>query len=78
MFLTVTPTVPSAADAGHTDVSLWYLLAGYRAMPVTLDPREFSGGRWWSAGQIEAAGPGRLDPHLGRFLAKLRSPGLAE
>jgi hypothetical protein len=47
-------------------------------MPVTLDPREFSGGRWWSAGQIEAAGPGRLDPHLGRFLAKLRSPGLAE
>lgn len=61
VFLTVTPTVPSAADAGHTDVSLWYLLAGHRALPVTLDPREFSGGRWWStrtwAGSWPSSGP---------------------
>jgi 8-oxo-dGTP diphosphatase len=75
VFLTVTRTVPSATDAGHTDVSLWYLLAGNPELTITLDPREFSGGRWWSAAQIEAAGPGRFDPHLGRFLAKVSSLG---
>ena len=26
----------------HTDVSLWYLLAGSPALPIALDPREFA------------------------------------
>lgn len=111
VFITVTRTVASAADAGHTDVSLWYVLAGHRELPVTLDPREFSGGRWWSAEEVEAAqaaaarpgavrveaawaeaggaepggaeaggaeagGPDRFDPHMSRFLAKVRLLGL--
>jgi 8-oxo-dGTP diphosphatase len=42
MFVTVTRT---RAPDSHTDVSLWYLLAGYPGMPLLLDPREFAGGR---------------------------------
>jgi len=56
----------------HTDVSLWYLLAGSPALPIALDPREFAGGRWWTGPQIEAANPALLDPNMGRFLAKVR------
>lgn len=69
-FVTVTPT--QGRDP-HTDVSLWYLLAGHPAMAITLDRREFAGGRWWTAAEIESASPARFDPHLGRFLAKIRS-----
>lgn len=58
-------------DAGHTDVCLWYTVSGRRQMALALDQREFTGGRWWSAAEIESAGPARFDPHLGRFLAKI-------
>jgi 8-oxo-dGTP diphosphatase len=67
VFLTVTPTV----DNGHTDVSLWYLIAGSRRSPIILDDREFTGGRWWTAAELEGAEPTLFDPHLGRFLAKI-------
>ncbi len=56
----------------HTDVSLWYLLAGSPALPIAPDPREFAGGRWWTGPQIESADPALLDPNMGRFLAKIR------
>jgi 8-oxo-dGTP diphosphatase len=69
-FVTVTPTT---GPSPHTDVSLWYVLAGDRSTPITLDPREFTGGRWWSAAEIAAAEPSRFDPHMGRFLAKMRA-----
>jgi hypothetical protein len=65
----VTPTV---GPDSHTDVSLWYLLAGRPAMPIVLDPREFSGGRWWTGPQLESADPALFDPEMGRFLAKVR------
>jgi 8-oxo-dGTP pyrophosphatase MutT (NUDIX family) len=69
VFVTATPTV--ALDS-HTDVSLWYLLAGSPAMPIALDQREFAGGCWWARPQLDAADPALFDPHLGRFLAKIR------
>ncbi len=69
VFVTVTPTV---GPDSHTDVSLWYLLAGHPAMPIVLDPREFSGGRWWTGPQLESADPALFDPNMGRFLAKVR------
>jgi 8-oxo-dGTP pyrophosphatase MutT (NUDIX family) len=69
VFVTVTRT---RAPDSHTDVSLWYLLAGYPGMPLVLDPREFAGGRWWRRPELEAAEPALFDPHMGRFLAKLR------
>jgi 8-oxo-dGTP diphosphatase len=71
VFLTVTPTTGLASR--HTDVSLWYIIAGTRQLPVVPDPREFTGGRWWTIPEIEAADRARFDPHLGRFLAKVRS-----
>ena len=76
VFLTVTPT--RAAGVGrHTDVSLWYVLSGSRDLRLTLDQREFTGGRWWSAAEIESADPALFDPHMSRFLAKLRATGSA-
>jgi 8-oxo-dGTP diphosphatase len=69
VFVTVTPTV---GPDSHTDVSLWYLLAGQAGMPIVLDPREFAGGRWWTRPQLDAADPALFDPHMGRFLAKVR------
>jgi hypothetical protein len=57
----------------HTDVSLWFLLAGYPGMPVVLDPGEFADGRWWTGPELESADPALFDPAMGRFLAKLRS-----
>jgi len=66
-FLTVTDTVGAGR---HTDVSLWYVIAGDRQTPVRLDPREFTGGRWWTPAQIAAEGPASFEPHLARFLAK--------
>ena len=67
-FLTVTDTV--GVDAGHTDVSLWYVATVARDEPLTVDTGEFVGVRWWTREEIAAADPGRFDPHLGRFLAK--------
>jgi 8-oxo-dGTP diphosphatase len=68
-FVTVTRTV--GIDSGHTDVSLWYVLAGTRDMPVTIDRTEFTEARWWHHDEVRATGPARFDPHYGRFLAKL-------
>jgi 8-oxo-dGTP diphosphatase len=76
-FLTVTRTVGLDHGSRHTDVSLWCVLAGSPELPIVLDPREFAGGRWWTAAQIESASPDLFDPHLGRFLAKARSRLLA-
>jgi hypothetical protein len=42
-------------------------------MPIMLDPREFAGGRWWTAAEIDSADPALLDPHFGRFIAKIRA-----
>lgn len=75
VFLTVTRIVDlgTGQGGGHTDVSLWYLLSGHPGMPIVLDRREFAGGRWWSAREITSASPALFDPHLGRFIAKIRS-----
>ena len=72
-FLTVTRTV--GLDHGHTDVSLWFVLAGHRDQPLTVDRREFHEARWWSPMEIAATDPARFDPHLGRFATKIRQIG---
>jgi 8-oxo-dGTP diphosphatase len=68
-FLTVTTTI--GIDAGHTDVSLWFVVDGSREQPLKPDHREFRAARWWSPSELEAADPSRFDPHILRFLAKL-------
>ncbi|GIF76408.1 NUDIX domain-containing protein [Asanoa siamensis] len=70
IFITVTTTV--GIDKGHTDVSLWYPVLADRHQPLVTDAGEFTEARWWSLDDVDRADPGLFDPHLGRFLRKLR------
>ena len=71
VFVTVTRTV--GFDNGHADVSLWFAISGSKRSPIKLDPREFTGGRWWTAAELQSHRYALFDPHLGRFIAKIRS-----
>jgi len=70
LFVTVTQTV---GDGMHTDVSLWYVVAGDEHMWLDPDPREFLGHRWQSLEDILGTDPRELDPHMHRFVAKLQA-----
>jgi 8-oxo-dGTP diphosphatase len=69
VFLTVTETV--GIDAGHTDVSLWFLIDGRRSQQLTPDAGEFRAVRWWTPAELRAADPARFDPHFTRFCARV-------
>jgi 8-oxo-dGTP pyrophosphatase MutT (NUDIX family) len=69
--LMVSQSVTVGASAGHTDVSLWYVMAGDAEMRFEGDAREFTGLRWWTFDEVLAADPAVLDPHLRRFTTKL-------
>lgn len=66
LFLTVTRTV--GKTAGHTDVSLWFVLRGTATTPLTFDAGEFYGVQWFA---FDAVPFERADPHMRRFIAKL-------
>ena len=68
LMVTCTPTV--GLVAGHTDVSLWYVIQADRTAPVSYDDKEFNAVGWFKFDQVPLQ---RSDPHLGRFLAKLRA-----
>ena len=68
LMLTVTSTV--GLSAGHTDVSLWYVLHADRRQTITWDENEFSGIRWFACDDVPFE---RSEPHLRRFLAKLQA-----
>ena len=67
LFLTVTETV--GLTAGHTDVSLWYLLKASEKEPLTPDPREFKQVAWFGLDEIPWK---QSDPHMKRFVEKLK------
>lgn len=67
-FLTVTRTVGSTA--GHTDVSLWYILEGNSGLELQFDENEFHSVQWFPFDEIPYE---RADPHMARFAAKLRA-----
>lgn len=67
LMLTVTTTV--GLTAGHTDVSLWYVLHADRRRQISHDETEFSSIRWFAFDEVPFE---RGEPHLRRFLAKLR------
>jgi 8-oxo-dGTP diphosphatase len=67
-FVTVTRTV--GADAGHVDVSLWFLLVGRQGMDLAVDVTEFDEVRWWSQSDVRAVNPEYFDPHFLRFVDK--------
>ena len=67
IMVTCTDTV--GLTAGHTDVSLWYVISASREQPITFDQSEFKAVRWFGFAEVPLE---RADPHMSRFLAKLR------
>jgi 8-oxo-dGTP diphosphatase len=67
-FLTVTTTI--GRDAGHTDVSLWFIVNGARDMRLTIDKVEFRGVQWWSLPEVASPDGQAFDPHFQRFMRK--------
>jgi 8-oxo-dGTP pyrophosphatase MutT (NUDIX family) len=65
-FITATTTV--GQTAGHIDVSLWYLVRGHRSQRLDFDRDEFTQVEWFSRNDVPYE---RVEPELGRFLAKL-------
>ena len=68
--LMVTCTTTVGLTSGHTDVSLWYVVEASRRQAIAYDEQEFGGVKWF---EFSEAPLGRSDPHLGRFIRKLRS-----
>lgn len=68
--LMVTRTTTVGLTAGHIDVSLWYVVSASRNQPISYDAQEFAGVRWF---ELSEAPLDRSDPHLGRFIRKLRA-----
>ena len=66
VFLTVTQTV--GQTAGHTDVSLWYVLIGDCRRSLRFDSEEFLRIAWFPLHELPLE---RADPHMKRFAAKL-------
>lgn len=64
----ITSTVTVGRTAGHTDVSLWYVLKGSRCDNIAYDQSEFRSIRWFHKDEIPMD---RTDPEMHRFLAKL-------
>lgn len=64
----ITCSTTVGLTAGHTDVSLWYVVNGERGRPIAYDTSEFNSVRWFSFAEAPVD---RSDPHLGRFLDKL-------
>lgn len=66
LMLTCSQTV--GITAGHTDVSLWYVIDANRRVPLRFDANEFNSVQWFPFAEAPLS---RSDPHLGRFLKKL-------
>lgn len=66
VFVTITETV--GKTAGHTDVSLWYVLRGDRRAQLDFDDSEFHAVRWFHKDDVPLD---RTDKHMSRFLQKL-------
>lgn len=68
--LMVTCTTTVGLTSGHTDVSLWYVVNVARGQAVAFDAHEFHGIQWFRYSEAPFE---RSDPHLERFMRKLRS-----
>lgn len=71
--LMVTVTATQGRSARHTDVSLWFAFEGSADVTLVPDETEFAGTRWWGFDDIGTGGGVEFDPHLPRFLDKLRA-----
>lgn len=66
--LMVTCTSTVGLTAGHTDVSLWYVVRANCHQPLKYDESEFNSVRWFPFTEVPLE---RSDPHMSRFIAKL-------
>ncbi len=66
--LMITCTLTVGRTAGHTDVSLWYVLRGNRHDVLTYDRDEVHTIQWFHIAHIPFQ---QSDPHMKRFLSKL-------
>ena len=69
----ITQTITVNIGAGHTDVSLWYLLNGNSEEEISYDKNEFNGYKWFGFSEILETEKTKLDPHMHRFIEKLLS-----
>jgi len=68
LFLTST-LITIGPTAGHTDVSLWYVLKGDSNRIYKFDQGEFNDIRWFHLNDVPYE---KSDPHMGRFIQKLK------
>lgn len=68
IFLISTLTV--GLTAGHTDVSFWYVLKGNVTQKFIYDKKEFNAIHWFNWEDIPYE---KSDPHMQRFIAKLKT-----
>lgn len=67
----ITQTVTVGKTAGHTDVSLWYVLKADSEKEIKYDPAEFNGYKWFEYQEILNTDISKFDPHMHRFMQKL-------
>lgn len=72
----ITQTVTVGKTAGHTDVSLWYVLSADSEKEIIYDPGEFNGYKWFAFNDILDADISKFDPHMHRFTTKLIASNL--
>lgn len=71
--LMVTVSRTQGRSERHTDVSLWFVFEGASDAALVPDETEFAGTRWWGFDDVLADGRVEFDPHLPRFIDKLRT-----
>ena len=69
LFVTVTRTV---GHGQHTDVSLWYIIAGNQDEQLNYNRGEMNDYRWQKINDIPATDIRELDPHMHRFVRKMQ------
>jgi ADP-ribose pyrophosphatase YjhB (NUDIX family) len=73
--LMITSSETVGLTSGHIDVSLWYLVRAERAQTFKYDEAEFNGVRWFDFSELPFE---RSDPHMRRFIEKLKSSQSAD
>jgi 8-oxo-dGTP pyrophosphatase MutT (NUDIX family) len=66
LFITSAETV--GKTAGHTDVSLWFVILHSRAQQLQFDKSEFRSIQWFHRDDLPLD---QSDPNMGRFVEKL-------
>lgn len=65
----ITSTLTNGHQFNHTDVSLWYVLKGFKSHIYEFDKNEFYGIQWY---KFDAIPFEKSDPHIKRFITKLK------